>query len=127
VIAALSLVDRILVALGALAGLAGVALSAAAAHRAGAGNLDTAARFLLLHAPVLIACAALSATALVPPWLGRAAGLVLLAGLALFAGDLIHRVAREGALFPMAAPAGGVLMMVGWGLIALAALVPVRG
>ena len=47
--------DRILIALGAIAGLAGVALSAAAAHVTGAGSLETAARFLLFHAPALLA------------------------------------------------------------------------
>ena len=69
--------DRILIALGAIAGLAGVALSAAAAHVTGAGSLETAARFLLFHAPALLALAALSGTRLVHPGLGRAAGFAL--------------------------------------------------
>ena len=77
--------DRALVACGALAGLAGVALSAAAAHVTGPGSLDTAARFLLVHAPALLALALLAATGLVHPGLGRAAGLALVLGLVLFA------------------------------------------
>jgi uncharacterized membrane protein YgdD (TMEM256/DUF423 family) len=116
--------DRVLVILGGLSGLLGVALSAAAAHRAGAGNLDTAARFLLLHAPALIAAAILAATGLIQPTAARIAGFTLALGLALFAGDLVSWVFREAALFPMAAPAGGVLLMLGWGLVALTALWP---
>lgn len=119
--------DRILVLLGGLSGLLGVALSAAAAHRAGAGNLDTAARFLLAHAPALVAAAALAAGAHVHPGAARLGGGALAIGLALFTGDLVSRALRDAALFPMAAPSGGVLLMLGWGLLAAAALLPVRG
>ena len=42
----------------------------------------------------------------------------------LFAGDLSMRVWRGAALFPMAAPAGGILLMIGWAAIALSALIP---
>jgi uncharacterized membrane protein YgdD (TMEM256/DUF423 family) len=113
--------DRALIALGALAGLAGVALSAAAAHVTGAGTLETAARFLLFHAPALIALAALSGTRLVHPSLGRASGFALALGLGLFSGDLALRAVQGVPLFPMAAPSGGVILMLGWVLIAVAA------
>lgn len=116
--------DRLLIVLAALSGGAGVALSAAAAHAAGGANLDTAARFLLIHAAAVLALAALAGTGLLHPGLGRAAGWALLAGVALFAGDLSLRAWRGAALFPMAAPAGGIVLMLGWGLAALAALVP---
>jgi uncharacterized membrane protein YgdD (TMEM256/DUF423 family) len=43
-------------------------------------------------------------------------------GLTLFCGDLIRRTYAGAALFPMAAPAGGILLMAGWALVALAAL-----
>lgn len=119
--------DRALVACGALAGLAGVALSAAAAHVTGPSSLDTAARFLLVHAPALLALALLAATGLVHPWLGRGAGLALVVGLVLFCGDLSLRALRGAALFPMAAPAGGIVLMLGWALAALAAALPARG
>ncbi|TIN31627.1 MAG: DUF423 domain-containing protein, partial [Mesorhizobium sp.] len=46
--------SRILVLAGGLVGAAGVALSAAAAHRGGAFT-GTAASFLLMHAPVFLA------------------------------------------------------------------------
>ena len=114
--------DKALAALGAVAGLAGVALSAAAAHVAGGGNLDTAARFLLFHAPALLGRAALAGMGLIHPGAGRAAGFALALGLVLFCGDLALRAFRGVPLFPMAAPTGGFLLMGGWALATLAAL-----
>jgi len=118
--------DKALVALGALAGLAGVALSAAAAHVTGGGTLETAARFLLFHAPALLGVAALTGTRRIHPGAGRAAGLAFALGLVLFCGDLALRSFRGAPLFPMAAPSGGVILMLGWVLVAVAALLPVR-
>ena len=113
-----------LIALGALTGLAGVALSAAAAHAPGGTQAETAARFLLLHAPAFLALAALVGTGLVHGRAGALAGLVLLVGLALFAGDLSLRAFRGSPLFAMAAPAGGIALMAGWGLVLVATLLP---
>ena len=119
----MSLADRLLLFMAGLAGLSGVALSAAAAH-GGEGNLlDTAARFLLVHAPALIGVAALLATGLVHPAVGRLAGYVMVLGLILFCGDLARRAFADAPLFPMAAPTGGVLLMLGWLGIAVAALI----
>ena len=115
---------QIFIAAGALLGLAGVALSAAAAHVPGGAQADTAARFLLLHAPTLLALAALLGTGLVHPRIGALAGLVLVIGLALFAGDLSMRAFRATALFTRAAPIGGIGLMLGWALVLVAALVP---
>lgn len=118
--------DKALAGLGALAGLAGVALSAAAAHRPGATSAETAARFLLVHAPALLSLAALSGARIVHPGVGRAAGFALALGLALFCGDLTMRTFQGVPLFAMAAPGGGVVLMLGWALVALAALPPSR-
>lgn len=109
---------RLFVAAAGLCGAAGVALSAAAAH-AGGGNLGTAASFLLMHAPTFLAIGLLGAGRIL-----RIGGFVLLLGLLLFVGDLVARHYAGGRLFPMAAPAGGVLMIVGWLAIAVSALVP---
>jgi uncharacterized membrane protein YgdD (TMEM256/DUF423 family) len=120
----MSFADRLLVVVAALCGGGGVALSAAAAHAAGGANLDTAARFLMIHAAAVIGVVALCATGLVHPTAGRVAAWAILLGVALFAGDLSMRALRSAALFPMAAPAGGVVLMVGWGLLAVSALIP---
>src|SRR3954463_12217792 len=124
----MSIADRLLIALAGLSGLAGVALSAAGAHATGGSNLETAGRFLLIHAAALVGLAALAATGLVHPGVARAGGWAILVGgggipvgVALFAGDLGMRVWRGAALFPMAAPAGGILLMIGWAAIALSA------
>ena len=107
--------DRILILAGGLAGTAGVALSAVAAH-AGGGNVGTAASFLLMHAPAVLAVGLFNRSNLL-----RAGALVLTVGLAIFAGDLLMRDYAGTRLFPMAAPTGGTAMIVGWLLIAAAA------
>jgi uncharacterized membrane protein YgdD (TMEM256/DUF423 family) len=108
--------NAILVLLAGVAGAAGVALSAMAAHQGG-GNLATAAQFLLFHAPALLAIG-LAAR-------GRIliiAGFALALGLALFAGDLALRALAGQRLFAMAAPAGGSVMIIAWLAIAAGAL-----
>jgi uncharacterized membrane protein YgdD (TMEM256/DUF423 family) len=110
-------VDRILLALGALAGLLGVAASAAAAHVSGADSLKTAAQFLLFHAPAILALAALSATGTTHRLVTRIAAGVLVVGLALFSGDLALRALHGTPMFPMAAPTGGMVLMAGWLLV----------
>lgn len=122
----LGLPDRFLLALGALAGLLGVAASAAAAHVAGADSLKTAAQFLLFHAPAVIGLVALSATGATHRLTTRIAAAALVLGLALFSGDLALRALQGIPLFPMAAPTGGFLLMGGWLLAAVAAFVPQR-
>ena len=119
-------VDRILLALGALAGLLGVAASAAAAHLNGAESLKTAAQFLFFHAPAIFALVALAATGTTHRLLARIATGALVLGLALFSGDLALRALHGTPLFPMAAPIGGTVLMAGWLLAAVAALIPAR-
>ena len=107
---------RVLIAVGGLCGAAGVALSAAAAHSAGA-NLGIAASFLLAHAPVFLAIGLIGGNRVL--LLATAA---LLVGVLLFAGDLVMRDYAGTRLFPMAAPAGGTIMILGWLGIAASAL-----
>ena len=99
--------DRIFVLAGGLAGAAGVGLSAAAAHAGGAFT-GTAAAFLLMHAPAFLAIGLLGSTRLL-----QIGGVILLAGLVLFCGDLIARDFLSTRLFPLAAPAGGTLLIAG--------------
>jgi uncharacterized membrane protein YgdD (TMEM256/DUF423 family) len=99
-----------------LVGGAGVALSAAAAHRGGAFT-GTAANFLLMHAPVFLAIGLAGGSRCL-----MIASLVLLAGLLLFCGDLLARDFLASRLFPMSAPIGGTLLIAGWVAIAVSAL-----
>ncbi|NBN62463.1 DUF423 domain-containing protein [Pannonibacter tanglangensis] len=119
--AATSPLFRAGLALGGLAGALGVALSALAAHLDGTGLLSTAAEMLLFHAPAFLALAALAQVRRVP-LLPLTLGLLAL-GLLLFAGDLVSRAFRDARLFPMAAPTGGMLLIVGWASAALSTLV----
>jgi uncharacterized membrane protein YgdD (TMEM256/DUF423 family) len=119
--------ERALAALAGLAGLLGVAVSAAAAHAGGGTSLDTAGRFLLIHAAAMLAVASALRAALLARPLGTLAGFLMAAGTALFCGDLARRGFQGAALFPMAAPVGGVLLMSGWFMLAAAALWPRRG
>jgi uncharacterized membrane protein YgdD (TMEM256/DUF423 family) len=105
--------SRLLVVAGGLCGATGVALSAAAAH-AGGDNLGIAASFLLMHAPVFLAIGLLRAGRPL-----RAGGFILLFGLLIFAGDLLTRHYTGSRLLPMAAPVGGVLMILGWFTVAI--------
>jgi uncharacterized membrane protein YgdD (TMEM256/DUF423 family) len=121
----LNLATRLLIALAGLTGALGVALSAAAAHITG-GNLTLAAQFLLFHAPALLALAALIAAGAIHPTLAQIAGYVLVLGLVLFCGDLSRRAFAGLPLFPRAAPTGGILLMLGWILVAVSALLRVK-
>lgn len=100
---------RALLAISGIMGAAGIALAAAGAHMGGE-NLTSAATFLLIHAA---AVAGLSASGSAMRGLGIAASLLAL-GAILFSGDLAARVFWGERLFPMAAPAGGIIMIAGW-------------
>ena len=108
--------NRFLVLAGGLCGAAGVALSAAAAHSGGA-NVGTAASFLLMHAPVFLVVGLLGGNRML-----RLGAWALLVGVLVFAGDLLMRDYAGTRLFPMAAPAGGTLMILAWLVIAASAI-----
>ena len=111
-----------LLVLACLMGACGVALTAAAAHAAPGAGLDSAAYLLLFHA-----IAMLGAASLIGQLLWRPLGLVAMAGFAaggaLFAGDIAMRAFAGHRLFPMAAPTGGMLLILGWLVLATAAVV----
>jgi uncharacterized membrane protein YgdD (TMEM256/DUF423 family) len=113
--------SRVLLALAGLYGAAGVGLAAWAAHRSGGERLMTAALFLILHAGPL------AAVGLAAPRRGlllAASGLAL--GAFLFSGDLALSLLAGLRPWPMAAPAGGMLLIAGWLWLAAAALFPHR-
>ncbi len=107
--------------IAALHGATGVALAAASAHAAPNPLLATASQFLMIHASVEMALAALiHAQPPVARWLAVAA-FCLQGGVTLFSADLLARVYGSGRLFPFAAPIGGSLTIVSWLALAVAA------
>lgn len=106
---------RIFCLLAGLFGACGIAAGAAAAH-GGYANLDTVSLFLLAHAPAMLALGLLR-----PGRTGAAAGGALALGVALFCGDLALRDLAGLRILPMAAPAGGMLMIAGWLAVGVAA------
>jgi len=112
----------ILLVLACLMGATGVALAAAAAHGAPGAGLDSAAYLLLFHAVAMLGAAALADQGL----LRRLVALVAMAGFAaggaLFAGDVSMRAFAGHRLLPMAAPTGGMLLILAWVVLAAAAI-----
>ena len=111
---------RALLAAAGLLGAAGVASAAAAAHLGGA-FMPVASDMLLFHAAAIAAVAGV-AIALGGRLAFVVAGAVMTLGVVLFSGDLVMRDLAEHALFPMAAPTGGTLLIGGWLALIVAAL-----
>jgi len=109
----------LLLAVAGLYGAAGVAGAAAGAHMTGDPRLATAASFLMLNAAAIVGVVAVS-TALGRFGLLPAAGLAL--GALLFSGDLMVRVAYGTSPLPMAAPTGGMILILSWIALVLLAL-----
>lgn len=111
--------------LAGLTGAAGVGTAAAAAH-VGGPNLSTAAQILLAHAPAFLGLAAWMRAGEGRPGPAAWAGVVLFAGVALFSGTLALGALAGLKPFPMAAPTGGVLAILGWLGLAVSAFVGTR-
>ncbi len=118
---------RILVVPAAAMGAAGVALAAASAHQPDATRLASASSMLLFHAPAVLAAIVLAERGVIHMRLGLAAALGFVIAAALFSGDLTLRQYAGHSFFPMAAPAGGTLLILSWLMLAVAALWPQRG
>ena len=115
--------STILIALAGLMGTAGVVLLAASAHAAPGAGLDSAGQMLLFHAAAVVATAAALHQGLVFRPLALAAAIGLIVGATLFSGDIAMRAFAGHRLFPMAAPAGGVILIASWLALCAAALV----
>ena len=98
-----SLAGRLLTLFAGVLGAAGVALAAIAAHRVQDPSLATAAHLLVMQAAAVLGVVAV-ATRCTRPLAWTIAGALLLAGAALFAGDITLRAFTGNRLFPMAAP-----------------------
>jgi uncharacterized membrane protein YgdD (TMEM256/DUF423 family) len=114
--------SRIHILLAALMGAAGVTLWALAAHRGGP-QAATAAQMLLLHAAAVLGLTACRKQGLIHDRLANLAVSALILGAVLFSADIAARAFLGSGLFPMAAPTGGFLMIGGWLLAAVAALI----
>ncbi|QFT32477.1 hypothetical protein FIV00_18455 [Labrenzia sp. THAF82] len=117
---------RLCLIFSGLAGSLGVACLALAAHAdavsmpAKSSLLQTAAQMLLAHAPVILGAGILTQIRRAP--LVPVAVVLMAIGLSLFCGDLVLRVFVEERLFHMAAPIGGMSVILGWLVLALSAL-----
>ena len=114
-----------LAALAGLYGAAGVGLAAAGAHLTGGTTVTTAAYFLLFHAGALVAFCGIAM--LVPRPLATclaASGIAL--GAALFSGDLAIRGLAGVTVGRLVAPTGGMVLIAGWLVAAVALPMGVR-
>ena len=118
---------RILIILAAVMGADGVMLAAASAHQADATRLAAASSMLLFHATAVLAVVALAERGIVHVRIGIAAAWSFVIAAALFAGDLTLRQYGGHSLFPYVAPAGGMLLILSWLALAVAAAWPRRG
>ena len=117
----------ILLVIAALMGAAGIMLAAAAAHAVPGAGLDAAASMLLFHAAAALGAVALVHQGLLRRALGLAAVAAWAIGAVLFSGDLAVHAFAGHRLFPMAAPTGGILLILGWLVLAAAAVAATRG
>lgn len=119
--------DRTLFALGAMCALLAVAAGAFGAHALAArltpdrlATFETAARYQMYHAFALIAAAWAAQR-----WPGSSAGtagLFFLAGIVVFSGTCYALALGSPRWLGAVTPLGGVSLMIGWALLALAAL-----
>jgi uncharacterized membrane protein YgdD (TMEM256/DUF423 family) len=112
----------IVIALAGLMGAGGIALAAAGAHAAPGAGLEAAAYILLFHAAALLGCVALTGQGLLWRPLAFGALAAWIVGALLFSGDIALRAFAGHRLFAMAAPSGGIILIIGWIALAVAAV-----
>lgn len=123
---------RVFLVLGAAFGALGVITGAFGAHwlraRVGAEALEihrTAVLYHLLHAPVLVLVGLALCTGVAGPG-ARAAGWSFCLGMVLFSGSLYALVLSGQPVWGAVTPFGGLALITGWILLALACRRPVR-
>lgn len=117
-----------LFAIGAVLGGIGVVFGAFGAHALEArltaerlATFETAVRYQMLHALAILAAALLGGERAI------LAGILFLAGTALFSGSLYVLVLTGVRWLGAITPLGGVAFIAGWGVLALAGLRALRG
>jgi uncharacterized membrane protein YgdD (TMEM256/DUF423 family) len=111
-----------LIVLAGLMGAAGIVLAALGAHAAPNVGLEGAAYMLLFHAAAILGGAAVMQQGLVWRPLMLAVLIAWIAGAALFSGDIALRAFAGHRLFAFAAPAGGIVLIIAWLGLAVAAI-----
>ncbi len=119
--------DRAFLLIGALSGFIGVAAGAFGAH--GLRNrlspemlavFETGVRYHLYHTFAMLFVAV--AAARFDSWLVRGAGWSFTAGIVLFSGSLYALALTGVTTLGAVTPIGGLAFLVGWGLLAVAAM-----
>jgi uncharacterized membrane protein YgdD (TMEM256/DUF423 family) len=103
-------------------GAGGIMLAAAGAHAAPGAGLDSAGYMLLFHAAAVLSGAALMQQGMLWRPLALAGLAAWVLGAVLFSGDIALRAFAGHRLFPMAAPSGGIILIVGWLILAAASI-----
>jgi uncharacterized membrane protein YgdD (TMEM256/DUF423 family) len=111
----------ILLIFAGLMGAAGIMLAAASAHAVPGAGLDGAAYLLLFHSAAMLGAGALAQQGVLWRPLALAVLAAWLVGAVLFSGDIALRAFAGHRLFPMAAPSGGIILILGWLALAAAA------
>jgi len=124
--ATLNSMDQILIALAGVMGAAGIMLTAAGAHSKPGVGLDSAGYLLVLHALAVIAGVLAARQGLILRPLGLIVVWGFIVGATLFAADVTLRAYVGTRLFPMAAPSGGMVMILSWIVLIPAALMAMR-
>ncbi|PAV25741.1 hypothetical protein CF392_09435 [Tamilnaduibacter salinus] len=121
-------VPRWMVVVAALLGLTGVVAGAFGAHGLDGAvapdrlsAFETGARYQVFHALALLAVGVLAGQGLAGRWL-TASALCFTVGVGLFSGSLYGLVLLNWAFLGPITPLGGLLLMAGWLLLAVAAL-----
>tara|TARA_R110002020_G_scaffold15140_113_gene53676 strand:- start:2846 stop:3262 length:417 start_codon:yes stop_codon:yes gene_type:complete len=118
---------RIWIVIGALNAFVAVALGAFAAHglrgsvpEADLAIFQTGAHYHIVHALALVAVGLLAGH--VASWRTTAAGVLFFAGSILFSGSLYYLGISGSRALVMVTPLGGLAFLLGWLMVALAAL-----
>lgn len=116
------ILEKLVAVAAGVFGATGIILSAVAAHLEPSAALQNASLILLVHAPALLAILAAVRTRVLPHFGGLLGVTVLAIGVVLFSGNLSLRMFVGTPLFPLAAPAGGMLLISGWAILALSGI-----
>ena len=107
----------LILAWAGVAGAAGVALAAVAAHKVESPALATAAMMVTIHAAAAVGIVTL-AMHLEREKFWQAAAVLMLGAASLFSGDIALHTLSGTHVFPMAAPTGGSLLIASWLIVA---------